>query len=106
VSMAGRRILSSVQKVRAFARGESGEGFVVHVPDEVDVRAIRKQLALTRVEFASRFGVSPTLRRSGKPAGACQTVPLVCCSRLSSMNPRRSGAHLPRDISGAGSAQH
>ncbi|MGE0577106.1 helix-turn-helix domain-containing protein [Reyranella sp.] len=30
----------------------------MHVPDEVDVRAIRKRLALTRVEFANRFGFS------------------------------------------------
>ena len=59
MSKAGRRILSSVRKARAFARGETTKGFVVHVPDEVDVRAIRKRLALTRVEFANRFGFSP-----------------------------------------------
>ena len=59
MSKAGRRILSSVRKVRAFARGEADEGFVVHVPNEVDVRAIRKRLALTRIEFANRFGFSP-----------------------------------------------
>jgi putative transcriptional regulator len=59
MSKAGRRILSSVRKARAFARGESDKGFVVHVPEEVNVRAIRKRLALTRVEFANRFGFSP-----------------------------------------------
>jgi putative transcriptional regulator len=59
MSKAGRRILSSVRKARAFARGETDKGFVVHVPDEVDVRAIRKRLALTRVEFANHFGFSP-----------------------------------------------
>ena len=56
---AGRRILSSVRMARAVARGEADEGFVVHVPNEVDVRAIRKRLALTRIEFANRFGFSP-----------------------------------------------
>lgn len=30
----------------------------VHVPDEVDVRAIRKNLGMTEVEFAARFGFS------------------------------------------------
>ncbi len=59
MSKAGRRILSSVRKARSFARGETDEGFVVHVPDEVNVRAIRKRLALTRIEFANRFGFSP-----------------------------------------------
>ena len=60
MSKAGKRILRSVRKARAFARGETDEGFAVHVPDTVDVRAIRKRLALTRAEFASRFGFSPS----------------------------------------------
>ena len=59
MSKAGKRILSSVRKARAFARGETDKGFVVHVPDEVNVRAIRKRLTLTRIEFAKRFGFSP-----------------------------------------------
>ena len=58
MSKAGRRLLSSIQKARAFARGETDEGFVVHVPDEVNVRAIRRRLALTRAEFARRFRFS------------------------------------------------
>jgi putative transcriptional regulator len=59
MSKAGKRILASVRKARAFARGEANEGFVVHVPEEIDVRAIRQRLALTRAEFAQRFGFSP-----------------------------------------------
>ncbi len=31
-------------------------GFVAHVPEEVDVKAIRKRLALSQSEFAARFG--------------------------------------------------
>ena len=58
MSKAGKRLLGSVRKARAFARGETSDGFIVHVPDEVNVRAIRKRLALTRVEFANRFGFS------------------------------------------------
>jgi putative transcriptional regulator len=60
VSNAGKRILRSVRKARKFARGEAREGFVAHVPERVDVRAIRKRLALTRAEFARKFGFSPT----------------------------------------------
>ena len=59
MSKAGKRILASVRKARAFARGETTRGFVVHVPDKVNVRAIRVKLALSRVEFANRFGFSP-----------------------------------------------
>lgn len=56
MSKAGERILKSVRRARAFARGEETDGFVVHVPEEVDVRAIRSNLKLTREEFAARFG--------------------------------------------------
>lgn len=56
MSKAGKRILESARRARAFARGEDTDGFIVHVPKEVDVRAIRATLKLTREEFAARFG--------------------------------------------------
>ena len=56
MSRAGERILKSARRARAFVRGEDSEGFVVHVPEQIDVRAIRAGLELTREEFAARFG--------------------------------------------------
>ncbi|MGH7057870.1 MAG: helix-turn-helix domain-containing protein [Acetobacteraceae bacterium] len=47
-----------MRKARAFARGEAADGFVAHVPDEVDVRAIRAKLGLSQDAFAVRFGFS------------------------------------------------
>jgi putative transcriptional regulator len=47
------RAPSKASKVRGLTKG-----FVVHVPDKVDVRAIRRKLSLTRVAFAHRFGFS------------------------------------------------
>jgi len=44
--------------VAAFARGDSDGGFVVHVPDNVDVRGIRADLGLSQEAFAKRFGFS------------------------------------------------
>jgi putative transcriptional regulator len=58
MSKAGSRILSSVRAARAFARGDSDGGFVVHVPDNVDVRGIRADLGLSQEAFAKRFGFS------------------------------------------------
>jgi putative transcriptional regulator len=58
MSKAGSRILSSVRNARAFARGETTEGFLAHVPDKIDVRAIRQRLKLSQDAFASRFGFS------------------------------------------------
>jgi putative transcriptional regulator len=56
MSKAGERLLKSARRARAFVRGEETDGFVVHVPEVVDVRAIRASLDLTREAFAARFG--------------------------------------------------
>lgn len=58
MSKAGSRILGSVRKARAFARGEVSEGFVVHVPEAINVKAIRGKLGLSQEAFALRFGFS------------------------------------------------
>jgi putative transcriptional regulator len=56
MSKAGSRILKSVRAARAYARGGSDGGFVLHVPDNVDVRGIRADLGLSQEAFAQRFG--------------------------------------------------
>lgn len=58
MSDAGKRILRSVRKTRAWARGEVTEGFVVHAPTDVDVRSIRKRLKFSQQKFADSFGFS------------------------------------------------
>jgi putative transcriptional regulator len=63
MSNAGNRILQSVRQARSYARGETAEGFIVHVPKHVDVRAIRKKLSLSQEAFANRFGFSPAAVR-------------------------------------------
>ena len=55
MTKAGERILQGAREVRAYLDG-AREGYVVHVPQEVDVRAIRKKLGMTREVFAQRFG--------------------------------------------------
>lgn len=63
MSKAGSRILHSVRKARAFARGEVSDGFVVHVPEDVDVKTIRQKLGLSQEAFALRFGFTPAAVR-------------------------------------------
>lgn len=42
-----------------YAKGEANaKAYRVHVPDVIDVKAIRTKLALTQEEFAGRFGFS------------------------------------------------
>ena len=55
MSRSGQSILRGARQALAYARGARDE-FVAHVPDEVDVAAIRKQLGLSQSEFAAQFG--------------------------------------------------
>jgi putative transcriptional regulator len=63
VSKAGSRILHSVRKSRAFARGEISNGFVANMPEEIDVKAIRQKLGLSQQAFALHFGFTPAAVR-------------------------------------------
>jgi putative transcriptional regulator len=58
MSNAGNRILRSVRRARVYARGESADGFIAHVLEDVDVKAIRTKLHLSQAAFALRFGFS------------------------------------------------
>jgi len=63
MSRAGNRILQSVRQARAYARGEAKEGFAIHVPENVDVKAIRGKTGLSQEALASRYGFSPAAVR-------------------------------------------
>lgn len=52
-------ILRGLNEALAFAEGTADESrYVVHIPAEIDVRAIRVRLGMTQQEFAVRFGFS------------------------------------------------
>lgn len=54
---AGQSILQGAREALAFARG-SRAGYVVHVPDKIDVRAIRQKARMSQEEFARHYGFS------------------------------------------------
>ena len=56
MSKAGSKLVKSANQALAYARGEMHDGFIVHVPEEVDVKSIRNSLGLTQPEFSLRFG--------------------------------------------------
>ena len=58
MTKAGDRLLRSARRARVFAHGETEKGFVVHVPAQVDVKAVRAKLGMTQRQFAERFGFS------------------------------------------------
>lgn len=52
-----KRIMAGLNDVVAIMRGDADPAtYRVHVPEEVDVRAIRKRQGRTQVEFAARYG--------------------------------------------------
>ncbi len=82
MSKAGSRILRSVRRTRAYVRGETAEGFVAHVPEAVDVKAIRTKMGLSQQAFALRVGFSPAAvrdweQRRRQPEQAARTLLLV-----------------------------
>ena len=52
-------ILRGLEQALVFVEGTAKKGtYVVHIPPEIDVRAIRERLGLTQRQFAVRFGFS------------------------------------------------
>jgi putative transcriptional regulator len=52
----GTRLIKAAKEARAFARGEIHDGFVVHLPHDFDVKALRKKLKCSQSQFSRRFG--------------------------------------------------
>ena len=51
-------MIESAKQALAFATGDPGHGCVVHVPGDIDVKAIRERISLSQAEFAKLFGLS------------------------------------------------
>ena len=57
MSKVGQSIIRGFQEAIAFAEGTADMSlYKVHIPPEIDVRAIRGRLGLTQQQFAIRFG--------------------------------------------------
>ena len=57
MSATGKRLIQAANEALAIVKGEADPStYRVHVPDEFDVRALRRRLDLTQVEFGRRFG--------------------------------------------------
>lgn len=60
MSKIGESLLRGANQALAHARGEKSKAkiYKVHVPQHVNVKAIRLKLHLTRQQFANRYGFS------------------------------------------------
>ena len=57
MSKAAESILRGAREALAYAQGER-DGFVAHVPEHVDVKAVRRKVGLSQAKFAVQFGFS------------------------------------------------
>ena len=56
MSKVGEGILRGMEEALAFIEGTADESqYVVHIPPEIDIKAIRGRLGMTQQEFAARF---------------------------------------------------
>jgi len=55
---AGQSILQGAREALAFARGEKNHGCIVHIPEQIDVKAIRKKAHMSQSEFSDSYGFS------------------------------------------------
>jgi putative transcriptional regulator len=95
MSAAGEKILGSVRGLRAAVR--SGAALRVHVPEEIDVRAIRKKLGMSQRQFAAAFGfgvdaVQNWEQGRRRPEGAARAF-----LKVIDASPTRCAARWPPD---------
>ena len=55
MSKAGKKVVRGLKEAIAHAKGERTK-VVLHVPDYVNVKAIRKRTGLSQAQFADRYG--------------------------------------------------
>ena len=59
MSDAGKRLIESAKQALEFAKGTADETeYRVHIPDEINVKAIREGMEMSQSEFAEHFGFS------------------------------------------------
>ncbi len=57
MSKIGESIIRGMEEAVAFAEGKKVRGTIVHVPEEINVRRIRKKLNMSQKTFSDYFGV-------------------------------------------------
>ncbi len=77
------RVLDGAREALAIAKGElDPSAYVVQVPEEVDVKALRRKLGLSQAAFAQRYGFNPSRIRDweqgrSRPDGAVRAYLIV-----------------------------
>ncbi len=83
------RIRAGLEDAIRIARDEAEPGtYRVHVPERIDVRAIRAGLGMTQAEFATAFGLSLSTVRKWEQEGREPEGPARAYLKVIARNPQ------------------
>jgi len=82
------RIMQGLQEAAAHALGAEVPGMVVHVPEIVDVVAVRRRTGLSQAAFSRRIGVSPATLRNWEQGRRRPEGPARVLLAMLDRNPR------------------
>ena len=82
------RIMQGLREAAAHARGEKVPGLRLHVPNLVDVSAIRRRTGLSQEAFSRRIGVSTGTLRNWEQGRRTPEGPARVLLAMLARNPR------------------
>lgn len=82
------RIMTGLNEALAHARGEKVPGLRVHVPDTIDVKAIRRHTGLSQAAFSARIGVPVSTLRNWEQGRRVPDGPARVLLAMLERNPR------------------
>jgi putative transcriptional regulator len=88
MSKAAERIMQGLREAAAHARGEKVPGIKMHVPNRIDVTAIRKKTGLSQEAFSARIGVSAGTLRNWEQGRRMPDGPARVLLAMLARNPR------------------
>jgi len=82
------RIMQGLQEAVEHARGAAVPGLALHVPQNVDVAAVRRRTGLSQTAFSRRIGVSPATLRNWEQGRRAPEGPARILLAMLDRNPR------------------
>lgn len=52
-----KSMIQGMEEALAFAGGEEENGYIAHVPEDIDIQRIRQKFNMTQSDFSSTFGI-------------------------------------------------
>ena len=82
------RIMQGLQEAVDHAHGKDVPDLVLHVPQNVDVAAVRRRTGLSQTAFSRRIGVSPATLRNWEQGRRTPEGPARILLAMLDRNPR------------------